>query len=62
MPILGFGVLQVKDLAECERSVTDAIETGYQLIDTTQSYMNEAAVGKAIKKSSVPPRRIIYHY
>src|ERR1700749_3347740 len=49
MPILGFGVFQVKDLAECERSVTDAIETGYRLIDTAQSYMNEEAVGKAIK-------------
>ncbi len=54
MPILGFGVFQVKDLAECERSVMDAIETGYRLIDTAQSYMNEEAVGKAIKRSSVP--------
>ncbi len=54
MPILGFGVFQVKDLAECERSVIDAIETGYRLIDTAQSYGNEEAVGSAIKKSSVP--------
>lgn len=53
MPILGFGVFQVTDLAECERSVIDAIETGYRLIDTAQSYMNEEAVGKAIKKSGV---------
>ena len=53
MPILGFGVFQVTDLAECERSVVDAIETGYRLIDTAQSYMNEAAVGKAIKRSNV---------
>jgi 2,5-diketo-D-gluconate reductase A len=53
MPILGFGVFQVKDLAECERSVTDAIETGYRLIDTAQSYMNEEAVGKAIKASGI---------
>jgi 2,5-diketo-D-gluconate reductase A len=53
MPILGFGVFQVTDLAECERSVIDAIETGYRLIDTAQSYMNEEAVGKAIKHSSV---------
>ena len=51
MPILGFGVFQVKDLAECEKSVIDAIETGYRLIDTAQSYMNEEAVGKAIKVS-----------
>src|SRR5690349_9646911 len=54
MPILGFGVFQVKDLDECERSVVDAIETGYRLIDTAQSYGNEEAVGKAIKRSGVP--------
>ncbi len=54
MPILGFGVFQVKDLAECERSVIDAIETGYRLIDTAESYMNEEAVGNAIKKAGVP--------
>ncbi len=53
MPILGFGVFQVKDLEECERSVINAIETGYRLIDTAQSYMNEEAVGKAIKASKV---------
>jgi 2,5-diketo-D-gluconate reductase A len=53
IPILGFGVFQVTDLAECERSVLDAINTGYRLIDTAQSYMNEEAVGRAIKKSGV---------
>src|SRR3954467_1074457 len=53
MPILGFGVFQVTDLAECERSVIDAIQTGYRLIDTAQSYENEEAVGKAIKRSGV---------
>jgi 2,5-diketo-D-gluconate reductase A len=53
LPILGFGVFQVRDLAECERSAVDAIETGYRLIDTAASYMNEEAVGKAFKKSGV---------
>jgi len=53
MPVLGFGVFQVTDLKECERSVADAIETGYRLIDTAASYMNEEAVGKAIKHSGV---------
>jgi 2,5-diketo-D-gluconate reductase A len=53
MPILGFGVFQVKDLAVCERSVVDAIATGYRLIDTAASYGNEEAVGKAIKRSGV---------
>lgn len=54
MPILGFGVFQVTDLAECERSVIDAIETGYRLIDTAQAYQNEEAVGRAIKASGIP--------
>lgn len=50
MPLLGFGVFQVPDLAECERSVIDAISVGYRLIDTAASYGNEEAVGQAIKK------------
>jgi 2,5-diketo-D-gluconate reductase A len=54
MPILGFGVFQVTDLKECENGVINAIETGYRLIDTAASYMNETAVGTAIKKSGVP--------
>jgi 2,5-diketo-D-gluconate reductase A len=54
MPLLGFGVFQIEDAAECERSVYDAINTGYRLIDTAASYGNEAAVGNAIKLSGVP--------
>lgn len=54
MPILGFGVFQMQDMAECEQAVLDAIETGYRLIDTAASYMNEQAVGNTIKKSNVP--------
>lgn len=54
MPILGFGVFQVADAAECEQAVANAIETGYRLIDTAASYMNEQAVGNAIRKSNVP--------
>ena len=53
MPILGFGVFQVRDAEECERSVSEALQTGYRLIDTAASYLNEEAVGKAIKSSSV---------
>ncbi|NVO11790.1 MAG: aldo/keto reductase [Bacteroidales bacterium] len=53
MPILGFGVFQVNDPKECESSVINAIETGYRLIDTAASYMNETAVGNAIKKSGI---------
>ncbi len=53
MPILGLGVFQVPDLAECEQTVLTAIENGYRLIDTASSYQNETAVGNAIKKSGV---------
>ena len=53
IPILGFGVFQIADPAECERSVVDAIETGYSHIDTAASYMNEEAVGRGIKQSRV---------
>jgi 2,5-diketo-D-gluconate reductase A len=53
MPLLGFGVFQIPDLNECEKAVLDAIETGYRLIDTAASYMNEVGVGNGIKKSGV---------
>ncbi|KNC11456.1 2,5-diketo-D-gluconic acid reductase [Pantoea sp. RIT-PI-b] len=53
MPLLGFGVFQMTDAAECERAVIDAIETGYRLIDTAASYQNETQVGNAIKQSGV---------
>ena len=54
MPLLGFGVFQISDAAECERSVVEAIHTGYRLIDTAAAYGNEVAVGNAIKRSGVP--------
>lgn len=53
MPVLGYGVFKVNP-AECERCVTDAISTGYRLIDTAQFYANEEAVGNAIRKSGIP--------
>ena len=54
MPLEGFGVFQVPDAAECERAVSDALEVGYRLIDTAAVYMNEEAVGKAIRSSGIP--------
>lgn len=50
MPILGFGVFQVPDSAQCEHAVSNALEARYRLIDTAAAYMNEEAVGAAIKK------------
>lgn len=54
MPILGYGVFQITDPQECERCVIEAIDTGYRLIDTAASYLNEEAVGRGIKNASVP--------
>lgn len=51
MPLEGFGVFQVPDAAQCEEIVYMAIQTGYRLIDTAAAYMNEEAVGKAIRRA-----------
>lgn len=56
MPMLGFGVFQVPDPAECERSVRDAIDVGYRLLDTATSYGNEEAVGCAIRSHGIDRR------
>ena len=54
MPIVGYGVFQIADEAECERCVVDAVQAGYRLIDTAASYKNEEAVGRGLKRSGVP--------
>jgi 2,5-diketo-D-gluconate reductase A len=58
IPILGFGVFQIADPTECERSVVDAIQAGYSHIDTAASYKNEEAVGRGIKQSSVAREKL----
>jgi len=58
MPILGFGVFQITDPEECEWAVSQALETGYRLIDTAASYLNETSVGKAIAGSGVAREEI----
>ena len=52
MPAIGFGVIQIPE-SETERTVTDAIETGYRLIDTAATYFNEEQVGSAIRRSGI---------
>ena len=54
MPILGFGVYQIDDAKVCEGAVSDALETGYRSIDTASAYMNEEAVGRALRQSGIP--------
>lgn len=53
MPLLGLGVFQVTDAAECERAVSEALDAGYRLIDTAAAYGNEQAVGNAIRRSGI---------
>jgi 2,5-diketo-D-gluconate reductase A len=53
MPMLGFGVYQMTDAAECEACVAEALRVGYRLIDTAASYGNEEAVGRAIARSGI---------
>ena len=58
IPILGFGVFQIADPGDCERSVVDAIQAGYTHIDTAASYKNEEAVGRGIKQSGVAREKL----
>lgn len=53
MPIIGFGVYQIPDAEECENAVYEALMAGYRLIDTAAGYLNEEAVGRAVKRSGV---------
>jgi 2,5-diketo-D-gluconate reductase A len=53
MPVVGFGVFQIKDARECTSCVIDAIHVGYRLIDTAASYMNEAAVGEGLRQAGI---------
>lgn len=53
MPMLSFGVYQIEDAAQCEQAVADALAVGYRLIDTAAAYLNEEAVGRAIRASGI---------
>ena len=53
MPQLGFGVYQTPP-EETEKAVSDALATGYRLIDTAAAYQNEEGVGAAVAQSGIP--------
>jgi Aldo/keto reductases, related to diketogulonate reductase len=59
MPMEGFGVYQIKDLAKAQDAVQSALKLGYRSIDTAQVYGNETAVGAAVKASGIP-RKIFF--
>lgn len=54
LPMIGYGTFQIRDVAQCEQCVTNALEAGYRLFDTAASYENEAAVGAALRSSGIP--------
>ena len=53
IPMLGYGIYKIADEQECEKCILDAIDVGYRLLDTAQSYGNERFIGNAVKKSNV---------
>lgn len=57
MPMAGIGTFLLSP-DEAERSVLSALQDGYRLIDTANAYVNEKAVGRAMKKSGVPREEI----
>lgn len=58
MPIIGIGLWQVNDAQQAEDSVYEALMASYRLIDTAAGYLNEEAVGRAIKRSGIPREEI----
>lgn len=57
MPMAGIGTFLLTP-DEAEASVLSALQCGYRLIDTANAYVNEKAVGRAMKKSGVPREEI----
>nr|WP_297174216.1 aldo/keto reductase [uncultured Agathobaculum sp.] len=58
IPMLGLGVYQIPEYETAKDTVITALKTGYRLIDTAQSYMNEQAIGDAIRESGIPREEI----
>jgi len=54
IPLLGLGVWQMRNGAECVQAVRSALELGYRHIDTAQAYGNEESVGQGLRESGVP--------
>ncbi len=54
LPMIGYGTFRIRDAAQCERCVSQALEAGYRLFDTAASYENEAAIGRALRGSGLP--------
>ena len=57
MPMAGIGTFLLTP-DEAEASVLSALKDGYRLVDTANAYVNEKAVGRAMKKSGVAREEI----
>lgn len=53
MPKIGFGTFQIPEYDAAKKAVLEALECGYRMIDTAAAYMNERAVGDAIRESGL---------
>jgi diketogulonate reductase-like aldo/keto reductase len=58
IPVLGLGVWQAPNGAECENAVRWALELGYRHVDTAQAYGNEESVGRALRDSGAPREQV----
>lgn len=56
-PVVGIGTYTLSP-ADAENSVREALKMGYSLVDTANAYVNERAVGRAIKDSGVKREEI----
>ena len=56
--MIGYGTFQLKDAAQCERCISQALEAGYRLFDTVASYENEVSIGAALRSSGLPRKEL----
>lgn len=57
IPMLGLGTFQMSP-DQAQKAVVSALESGYRLLDTANAYLNEKAVGRGIRGSSVTRQEI----
>ncbi|MBQ2177737.1 MAG: aldo/keto reductase [Oscillospiraceae bacterium] len=56
-PVVGIGTFMLSP-ADAQNSVREALKMGYSLVDTANAYVNERAVGRAIKESGLPREQV----
>lgn len=51
-PVIGIGTFMLSP-SDAQNSVREALKMGYSLVDTANAYVNERAVGRALKESGI---------